>query len=193
VLNVVSYGWGGYHSRRKQQQTLHISANAVLSYVGAHPYGGSVPWGAWGPGNVRVVPRRAVAHETITGMRALDDYIVRDRHSKAVVCVCDYHRGRVGTALRAARQRAKEAAKEVGVWTRMRRSLAAKQLGLVAVQGVTSYVLPGGEKEMPCLVKEIPIPEGLMVGNLMCVLCEHAVVLLEVSVPCFFDEDVALS
>ncbi len=34
---------------------------------------------------------------------------------------------------------------------------------------------------MPCLVKEIPIPEGLLVGNLMCVLCEHAVVLLEVS------------
>ena len=35
--------------------------------------------------------------------------------------------------------------------------------------------------EMPCLVKEIPIPGGLRVRNLMCVLCEHAVVLLEVS------------
>jgi len=44
----------------------------------------------------------------------------------------------------------------------------------------TSYVLAGGGNEMPCLVKEIPIPEGLLVGNLMCVLCEHAVVLLEV-------------
>jgi len=123
VLNVVSYGWGGYHSCRKQQQTLHISANAVLSYVRKHPYGGSVRWDAWGPGNVRMVPRRAVAHETITGMhalcgmRALDDHIVRDRHSRAVVCVYDYHRGRVGTALRAAGQRGRE--KEVGVWTRM--------------------------------------------------------------------------
>jgi hypothetical protein len=45
----------------------------------------------------------------------------------------------------------------------------------------TSYVLPDGEGELPCLAKEIPIPEGLLVGNLMCVLCEHAVVLLEVS------------
>jgi hypothetical protein len=34
---------------------------------------------------------------------------------------------------------------------------------------------------MTCLVKEIPIPDGLLVANLMCVLCEHAVVLLEVS------------
>ena len=38
---------------------------------------------------------------------------------------------------------------------------------------------------MSCLVKEIPIPKGLMVDNLMCVLCEHAVVLLEVSQPCY--------
>ena len=69
------------------------------------------------------------------------------------------------------------------MWTKVRRSLSAKRpepapaLAPVA----TSYVLPGGEKEMSCLVKEIPIPKGLLVDNLMCVLCEHAVVLLEVS------------
>jgi hypothetical protein len=45
----------------------------------------------------------------------------------------------------------------------------------------TSYVLLGGEEEMSCLVKEIPIPDRLLVANLMCVLCEHTVVLLEVS------------
>jgi hypothetical protein len=54
VLNVVSYGWGGCQSRRKQ--TLHISANALLSLVRANPSGGTVPWGEWCPGNV---PRRA--------------------------------------------------------------------------------------------------------------------------------------
>ncbi|KAH9961892.1 hypothetical protein BC827DRAFT_241059 [Russula dissimulans] len=197
VLNVVSYGWGGYHSCRKRQQTLHISANAVLSYVRAHAtYGGGggfVRWDAWAPGHVRVVPRRMVAHETITGMhtlcgmRALDDHIVRDRdgQSRAVVCVYDYHRGRVGSALRAARQQQQQqqraAREEVGVWTRMRRSLSAKRPEPVPVEGATSYVLPGGENEMPCLVKEIPIPEGLLTENLMCVLSEHAVVLLELS------------
>jgi hypothetical protein len=163
----VSYGWGGYHSCRKQQQTLHISANAILSYVRSHPSGGSVPWDVWGPGNVRVVPRRSVAYETVTGMhtlcgmRALSDHIVKDRHSRPVICVYDYHRGRVGKALSTKRP---ELPHPVAM----------------------SYVLPGGENEMPCLVKEIPIPRGLLVGNLMCVLCEHAVVLLEVSELYFF-------
>lgn len=186
VLNVVSYGWGGYHSCRKQQQTLHISANAILAYVRAHPpapsgCGAVVPWGVWGPGNVRVVPRRAVVHETVTavhalcGMRALSDHIVRDRYERPAICVYDYHRGRVGKALASGMRT-----------TRTRRALSTKrpeqQLPLPLPPAVaTSYVLPAGEEELPCLVKEIPIPEGLRVGNLMCVLCEHAVVLIEVS------------
>lgn len=191
VLNVVSYGWGGYqHSCRKQQQTLHISANAILSYVRAHPSGGSVPWDAWGPGNVRVVPRRTVVHETVTGMhtlcgmRALNDHIVKDRRSRPVICVYDYHRGRVGRALSAQNDGASSGA---GMWTRMQRSLSAKRPAAEPAPApvATSYVLPGGEREMSCLVKEIPIPKGLMVDNLMCVLCEHAVVLLEVSQPCY--------
>ena len=33
VLNVVSYGWGGNHSCRKQQQTLHISSRRVRADV----------------------------------------------------------------------------------------------------------------------------------------------------------------
>ena len=187
VLNVVSYGWGGYHSCRKQQQTLHISANALLSYVRSHPSGGCVPWDVWGPGNVRVVPRRMVVHETVTGMhtlcgmRALSDHIVKDRHSRPVICLYDYHRGRVGKALSA--QADNDASSGEGgarMWTKMRRSLSTKRQE-PPLPVATSYVVPGEGKEMPCLVKEIPIPEGLLVGNLMCVLCEHAVVLLEVS------------
>jgi hypothetical protein len=187
VLNVVSYGWGAYHSCHKQQQTLHISTNAILSYVRAHPSGGSVPWDAWGPGNVRVVPRRTVVHETVTGMhtlcgmRAVHDHIVKDRRSRPVICVYDYHRGRVGRALFAQGNGASSGA---GMWTTMRRSLSTKYPeppALAPYPVATSYVLPGGEKEMSCLVKEIPIPKGLLVDNLMCVLCEHAVVLLEVS------------
>lgn len=184
VLNVVSYGWGGYHSCRKQQQTLHISANAILAYVRAHPSssGGSggavVPWDVWGPGNVRVVPRRAVVHETVTavhalcGLRALSDHIVRDRHERPAICVYDYHRGRVGKALASGMRT-----------TRMRRALSTTKRPEQPLPPpvATSYVLPAGEEEMPCLVKEIPIPEGLRAGNLMCVLCEHAVVLIEVS------------
>ncbi len=195
VLNVVSYGWGGYHSCRKQQQTLHISANAILSYIRSHPSGGFVPWDVWGPGNVRVVPRRMVAYETVTGMhtlcgmRALSDHIVKDHYSRPVICVYDYHRGRVGKALAAQQQANANNASTggesgAGMWTRMRRSLSTKRSEsppLPPPPAVTSYVLPGGEKEMPCFVKEIPIPDGLLVANLMCVLCEHAVVLLEVS------------
>ena len=207
VLNVVSYGWGGYHSCRKQQQTLHISANAILSYIRSHPSGGFVPWDVWGPGNVRVVPRRTVAYETVTGMqtlcgmRALSDHIVKDRDSRPVICVYDYHPGRVAKAL-AAQQRAAdinnaslmsgEGGAGTGMWTRMRRSLSTKRSEPSqpplpppppSPPTATSYVLEGGETEMSCLVKEIPIPDadGLLVANLMCVLCEHAVVLLEVS------------
>ena len=202
VLNVVSYGWGGYHSCVKQQQTLHVSANALLSYVRAHPSGGFVAWDAWTPGNVRVVPRREVAHETVTGMhslcgmRALSEHIVHDAHARPVVCVYDYHRGRVAKAL-AGRghghghgqeqgsgisSSSTEAASSggAGVWTRTRHSLATKRQEPLVAAAATSYVLAGGGNEMPCLVKEIPIPEGLLVRNLMCVLCEHAVVLLEV-------------
>jgi hypothetical protein len=190
VLNVVSYGWGGYQSCVKQQQTLHISANALVSYVRSHPSGGYVPWDVWGPGNVRVVPRREIAYETVTGMhtlcgmRALNDHIVLDDYSRPVVCVYDYHRGRVAKSLATgqAETTSSEQCQE-GIWTRMRRSLPTiRQPELLLPPFVpTSYVLSGGEKEMPCLVKEIPIPEGLLERNLMCVLCEHAVVLLEVS------------
>ena len=199
VLNVVSYGWGGYHSCVKQQQTLHVSANALLSYVRAHPSGGFVSWDAWTtPGNVvRVVPRREVAHETVTGMhslcgmRALSDHIVRDAHARAVVCVYDYHRGRVAKALAAAAGHGQElgGGMEASVWTRMRDSLGTKCQEPPPVAAATSYVLAGGGNEMPCLVKEIPIPEGLVVRNLMCVLCEHAIVLLEVRQlrPYFFE------
>jgi hypothetical protein len=191
VLNVVSYGWGGCHSCVKQQQTLHVSANALVSYVRSHPSGGFVPWDVWSPRNVRVVPRRKVAHETVTGMhtlcgmRALSDHIVRDDHARPVICVYDYHRGRVAKAALAERE--EEIAtrgEEEGIWTRMRRSLTTmppQELLLPPPTVPTSYILRGGEKEMPCLVKEIPIPEGLLERNLMCVLCEHAVVLLEVS------------
>ena len=197
VLNVVSYGWGGYHSCRKQQQTLHISANAILSYIRSHPSGGFVPWDVWGPGNVRVVPRRTVAHETVTGMhtlcgmRALSDHIVKDRYSRPVVCVYDYHPGRVQKALVAQQADASNAspgAAGAGMWTRMRRSLSTKrpEPPPPPPPAATSYVLLGGEEEMSCLVKEIPIPDGLLVANLMCVLCEHAVVLLEVRETTFF-------
>jgi hypothetical protein len=191
VLHVVSYGWGGYHSCEKQQQTLHISANALLSYVRAHPSGGFVPWDAWAPGNVRVVPRREVAHETVTGMhslcgmRALSDHIVSDARGRPVICVYDYHRGRVGKARAGQRQGEAVAlatrSAAAGVWTKMRPSFATKRQERPPLPvAATSYVLAGGGHEMPCLVKEIPIPEGLLVNNLMCVLCEHAVVLLEV-------------
>lgn len=189
VLNVVSYGWGGYHSCVKQQQTLHISTNALLSYVRAHPSGGFVPWDAWAPGNVRVAPRREVAHETVTGMhslcgmRALSDHIVLDAYERPVICVYDYHRGRVAKA-RAGQQQSEAASSRSGakVWTRTRHSLARKRREKPPPLPVaaTSYVLAGGGNEMPCLVKEIPIPEGLLVSNLMCILSEHAVVLLEV-------------
>jgi hypothetical protein len=205
VLNVVSYGWGGYHSCRKQQQTLHISANAILSYIRSHPSGGFVPWDVWGPGNVRVVPRRTVAHETVTGMhtlcgmRALSDHIVKDRYSRQpVVCVYDYHPGRVRKAL-AAEQAAdinntstSGTGMGAGMWTRMRRSLSAKRPEPPPTppppSAAASYVDLGGDEEMTCLVKEIPIPDGLLVANLMCVLCEHAVVLLEVSEILYFFE-----
>ena len=202
VLNVVSYGWGGYHSCRKQQQTLHISANAILSYIRSHPSGGFVPWDVWGPGNVRVVPRRTVVHETVTGMhtlcgmRALNDHIVKDSYSRPIICVYDYHPGRVRKALVAQQQQQQQADADAdtsnpstgtgaGVWTRMRRSLSTKRPEPPPPPpphtAATSYVVQGGEEEMTCLVKEIPIPDGLLVANLMCVLCEHAVVLLEVS------------
>ncbi len=139
VLNVVSYGWGGYHSCRKQQQTLHISANAILSYIRSHASGGFVPWDVWGPGNVRVVPRRTVAYETVTGMhtlcgmRALSDHIVKDRYSRPVICVYDYHRGRVGKAVALQQQantnKVLTSGEGAGMWMRMRRSLSTKPPG----------------------------------------------------------------
>ncbi|KAH9981662.1 hypothetical protein BJV74DRAFT_76861 [Russula compacta] len=185
VLNIMSYDWGSL-SYRKQQQTIHISTKALLSTVRSHPSGESVPWGVWTPGCVRVVPRRRVAHETVTGlhslcgMRALNEQIVYDRHSRPVICVYDYHRGRIGNALSA--QPAKNASSGAGMWANMRRSPSTTRPEPIPSPSVaTSYVLPGGEKEMPCLVKEISIPEGLLNGNLMCVLCEHVVVLLELS------------
>jgi hypothetical protein len=51
----------------------------------------------------------------------------------------------------------------------------------LAAPGGLSYILPGGEMELPCLVKEIPILKALLVGTLMCVLCKDVVVLAEVS------------
>ena len=186
VLNVVSYGWGGCQSRRKQQQTLHISANALLALVRANPSGGTVPWGEWGPGNVRAVPRRAVAYETVAGMhslcglRALGDHIVWDRYERPVICVYDYHRGRVGKAAAVAQVNGDAPSGGdggAGMWTRTPSTKRPE----APIPAATSYVLPDGEGELPCLAKEIPIPEGLLMGNLMCVLCEHAVVLLEVS------------
>ena len=188
VLNVVSYGWGGCQSRCKQLQTLHISANALLSRVRANPSGETVPWGEWGPGNFRVVPRRAVAYETVArmhslcGLRALGDHIVWDRYERPVICVYDYHRGRVGkTAAHSVHRVDGDAPNggdgRAGLWTRTPPTKRPK----TPLSAATSYVLPDGEGELPCLAKEIPIPEGLLTGNLMCVLCEHAVVLLEVS------------
>ena len=198
VLNVVSYGWGGCHECVKQQQTLHVSANALVSYVRSHPSGGFVPWDVWAPGNVRVVPRREVAYETVTGMhtlcgmRALSDHIVQDDHARPVICVYDYHRGRVAKAL-AGQEEIASHGEDEGMWTRMRRSLSTIPQDPLPPRVPTSYILRGGEKEMPCLVKEIPIPEGLPERNLMCVLCENAVVLLEVSgLPRIF-RDVILS
>jgi hypothetical protein len=114
-------------------------------------------------------------------MRALSDHIVQDDHGRPVICVYDYHRGRVAKALALPGQEEIASRGEEGMWTRMRRSLSGIPQEPLPPPVTTSYVLRGGEKEMPCLVKEIPIPEGLLDRNLMCVLCEHAVVLLEVS------------
>ena len=185
ALNVVSYGWGGCQSRRKQ--TLHLSANALLSRVRANPSGGTAPWSEWGPGNFRVVPRRAVAYETVAGMhslcglRTLGDHIIRDRYERLAICVYDYHRGRVEKAAALSVQRVDGDAPSggdggAGMWTRTPSTKRPE----APIPAATSYVLPDGEGELPCLAKEIPIPEGLLMGNLMCVLCEHAVVLLEV-------------
>jgi hypothetical protein len=50
-----------------------------------------------------------------------------------------------------------------------------------AASGGFSYLLHGDETALPCLVKEIPIPDGSLVGSLMCVLDEDAVALVEAS------------
>ena len=135
-----------------------------------------------------MVPRRTIAYETVTGMhtlcgmRALSDHIVKDCYSRPVICVYDYHPGRVGKALAAQQADTNDTSTGAGRWTRMRRSPSTKppEPPPPPSPAATSYVLLGGDEEMSCLVKEIPIPDGLLVTNLMCVLCEHAVVLLEV-------------
>jgi hypothetical protein len=174
--------------RRIREQTIHISSNALLSYVLSHSPEGPVPWEAWTPGIVRQVSDYEIAYQTITkvhpvcGMRALNYHIVKDRFSRPVIRVYDYHPQRV----RYARSRLctqpsnHDAPYVLEQWTRTQHPSLRERPELAAPGGL-SYILPGGEKELPCLVKEIPIPQALLVGTLMCVLCEDVVVLAEVS------------
>ena len=159
VLNVVSYGWGGCQLRCKQQQTLHISANALLSHIRVNPSGGTVPWGEWGPGNFRVVPHCVVAYETVVGMHSLcglcvlSDHIIWDRYKRPAICVYDYHCGRVGKAAAHCVQWVDGDAPNggdgrAGLWTRM---LPTKHLK-TPLSAAMSYVLPDGCS--PCCTRE---------------------------------------
>jgi hypothetical protein len=116
------------------------------------------------------------------GMQTLNHHIIEDRFSWPIIRVYDYHpehvkyaRSRLGT------QPSNHDVPNVPEqWTTTQHPSLPECPELAALGGL-SYILPGGETELPCLVKEIPIPKALLMGTLMCVLCEDVVVLAEVS------------
>jgi hypothetical protein len=175
-------------TNRNRKQTIHISSNALLLYVLLHSPGGPIPWEAWTPGIVRQIPDHEIVYQTIArvrpvcGMRALNHNIVKDRLSRPVIRIYDYHPQRVRYARSRLRPQPSnhDAPNVLEQWSTTQHPSLRDRPELAAPGGL-SYILPGGEKELSCLVKEIPIPNALLVGTLMCVLGEDVVVLAEVS------------
>jgi hypothetical protein len=174
-----------------ERQTLHISANALLSYVLSHPSELPIPWEAWGPGIARLVSPHSIEYNTLTGKhtvcgtRALSTHVVRNRFSRPVICLYDFHPQRVNyarTTLRHTNPNDVPRVPERG--TTVHHPSSSEPPLKVANPEEWSYLL--GETGLPCLVKEIPIPPELLVGNPMLILCEDAIVLVRVSGQFFF-------
>jgi hypothetical protein len=116
------------------------------------------------------------------GMRTLNHHIVEDCFSWPIIRVYDYHPECVKYACsRLGTQPSNHDAPNIlEQWTTTQYPSLPERPELAAPGGL-SYILSGGETELPCLVKEIPILKALLVGTLMCMLCEDVVVLAKVS------------
>ncbi|KAI0263636.1 hypothetical protein BC834DRAFT_971314 [Gloeopeniophorella convolvens] len=187
ILDILTHLYGGLRPDSKQRQTFHFSTTALLSHVRSNALATVVPWDEWGPGSFRQVPRLPLAYQTVSGMhaacgmRVIHDHILKDRHGRSVIRIYDYHPQRVRRALAIDGVPVQETPGGRGLWTRLRRSLSHRDAEHAPHVGAgTACVLPGTDGQLPCLAKEIPLPDGpLVTCNLVCVLCEDVVVLLE--------------
>jgi hypothetical protein len=160
-------------------RALYVMQAALLSYIATHPSDADtvlVPWGAWGPGNTRIVNPpdlfgNAWFHHTITcGMHALlESTAFRDQKTLRVM---DYHSGRIARIL--APYYSHFACTEGTV------TEEPHHPDVTVVQQPNAGTSSDGE--IPYAPKNIPLPDGLQFGNIRCILGEDVVVLLKVGV-----------
>jgi hypothetical protein len=156
---------------------LYVPHDVLLDYIGSHPYKADtivVPWEAWGPGNTHIFtphqrdnPNRFtfLGRESVCGMHAMTEPpMVMVQGDRKMLRIMDYHPRRI-------------ARNPVTQVTPLRLGGAVDSRDTAAWQKASVST----DKNIPYAFKDIPLPSGLRLENIKCVLGEDVVAVFEVS------------
>ena len=159
-------------------QVLYIPYDAILGYIMSHPSDTdnvTVPWEAWGLGNAQILtlpepsPNRFLGSKIVCGMHALTEPpMIIGQGDQKMLRVMDYHPRRIAHTL-------------VTQDTRLRLGGAVGSQEGLGVSSTAAWQEVCDEK-IPYVLKDIPLPSGLRVENIKCVLGEDVVVVFEVGI-----------
>ena len=160
---------------------LYIPHDVILGYIRSHPsYTDTiaVPWEAWGLGNAHILtlpepsPDRFLGSKIVCGMHALTEPpMIISKGDQKILRIMDYHPRRI--AHNSATQ---------DKYLRLGGAVDAREgLGLSSTVAWQEVCMPTDEK-IPYVLKDIPLPGGLRLENIKCVLGEDVVAVLEVGI-----------
>jgi hypothetical protein len=159
---------------------FYVQHNVLLDYIRSHPSDPNtlvVPWEAWGPGNVHIFspPQlhnpsklKFLGCKMVCGMHAITEPpMVIGEGDQKILRIMDYHPRRIVRNL-------------VSQDTHLR-GAADLHKGLGPPGPSVQQEAP--DKDIPYAFKDIPLPGGLRLGNIKCVLGEDVVAVFEVGIP----------
>ena len=158
---------------------LYIPHDVLLGYIRSHPSvtdTAAVPWEAWGLGNAHILtlpepsPDRFLGSKIVCGMHALTEPpMIIGKGDQKILRIMDYHPRRI-----AHNPVTQDKYLRLGGPVDSRGGLGPSNTA--AWQDV---YMPTNEK-IPYILKDIPLPRGLRLENIKCVLGEDVVAVFEV-------------
>ncbi|KAF8268329.1 hypothetical protein EI94DRAFT_1727952 [Lactarius quietus] len=167
-------------------RVLYVPHDAILGYIRSHPSEADtvvVPWVAWGPGNAQILtlpdpsPDRFLGSKIACGMHAVTEPpMIIGQGDQMMLRIIDYHPKRI-------------AHNPVTQDAHLRLGGAADSHERLGSSSSAAWqeVCMSTDKKIPYAFKDIPLPSGLGLVNIKCVLGEDVVALFEYSLGTFRD------